>query len=655
MAELPSKYILSGSVTCYSAWSGTPSYTELGDGSVVVGLGYDMQNVKYVTFVKISNGGTSGNGFHNTYPYGVYLGFPEGDVPGESKRFQVFNYSSSANRFYPYQNSFNVQVSTTTVDGKLRYNGDVTATSGTYTCISFSVSLTASSYKIFVEAPYGCKLTVTSADSPPKFAQITANPGESAQSETLSGSSKFKISREVSQFFKFVDYTIDGKAVDSEDDEVYECSEECKVSAICDSLYEDAPMKLYGSATCRYSKFDGGLPTDSCTFNGEQVKLFKSKTFREISSNGVESTLTKNIVGVRPFDISSNTYPGRMQGLYLAFDTSDVPGVSPSFIPCRAYHYDEQTGEPDQFISFTRYYAPYAQVTEAYTYLDDCGIVHYKGKIVWCPNAIPDEDDPMWEFDVCFFDPITIVPLTVEAPAESDIAFWIGHNGRIVHSGTVYKNASMTYSVALYGGLGGATVVLECKSFSVDTFEGWTKKEKVDGEWTGAEIVDRWSNPATIIVDSECILSCVIGSSGIEESSCNLICDRYGNIIYSDKTELTRTVSVEIDANFYDKDTTHGMTCVVKNVNTGVEESIGEVKGDSYKKTASIALIYPIGTGSDTPIYADRKIYLKPRLASLAFQCQDSEHMYSVSIKINGQEVVSDSYVSGVFSRTFEV
>ena len=61
------------------------------------------------------------------------------------------------------------------------------------------------------------------------------------------------------------------------------------------------------------------------------------------------------------------------------------------------------------------------------------------------------------------------------------------------------------------------------------------------------------------------------------------------------------------------------------------------------------------GSGANMPLYADKKIAVLPKLFRVRFNCREEEHVYDVTIKKNGATIYSETYLSGTFSRTFEL
>ena len=211
-----------------------------------------------------------------------------------------------------------------------------------------------------------------------------------------------------------------------------------------------------------------------------------------------------------------------------------------------------------------------------------------------------------------------------------------------IATGTVSADANKSLALSYEDGTGGVTVVLTAATFNVDTFSGWTK----DGS-----VVDRWSNPATIKVTSSCTLSCSFGSSGGTSSTGVLLCDKYGAILYGDNASKTTSATIAIAATY--RESGHTVDWAIHKVEDGESASTKDVtKSFSASKTLSWT---EKGSGSNVPLYADKKIPNKPKLFRVRFNCQNSEHLYDVTITKNGATIAAETYLSGAFSRTFEL
>jgi hypothetical protein len=233
------------------------------------------------------------------------------------------------------------------------------------------------------------------------------------------------------------------------------------------------------------------------------------------------------------------------------------------------------------------------------------------------------------------------VTVTIVAPSQSAIQYVCGNNGEQIASGTVSAGATLPLALSYEDGTGGVTVVLTASSFNIDTFSGWTK----DGD-----VVDRWSNPATIKAETSCTLSCAFGSTG-GTSTGAILCDRYGAILYGDAGATSTSATIAISATY--RDSGHTITWAI--------HKVGESEG---AKSASVTTALSVsktlawesgGSGSNMPLYADKKITVLPKLFRVRFNCQVAEHVYDVTIKKNGATIYSETYLSGTFSRTFEL
>lgn len=233
------------------------------------------------------------------------------------------------------------------------------------------------------------------------------------------------------------------------------------------------------------------------------------------------------------------------------------------------------------------------------------------------------------------------VTVKIVAPSQSAIQYVCGNNGVQIASGTVSAGANKSLALSYEDGTGGVTVVLTASSFNIDTFSGWSK----DGT-----VVDRWSNPATIKAETSCTLSCAFGSTG-GTSTGAILCDRYGAILYGDAGAASTSATIAISATY--RDSGHTITWAI--------HKVGESEG---AKSASVTTALSVsktlawdsgGSGSNMPLYADKKIAVLPKLFRVRFNCQVAEHVYDVTIKKNGATIYSETYLSGTFSRTFEL
>ena len=210
-----------------------------------------------------------------------------------------------------------------------------------------------------------------------------------------------------------------------------------------------------------------------------------------------------------------------------------------------------------------------------------------------------------------------------------------------ITSGTVSAGASKILALSYEDGTGGVTVVLTASSFDIETFSGWTK----DGV-----IVVRWSNPATIKAETSCTLSCAFGSTG-GTSTGAILCDRYGAILYGDSGAASTSATIAISATY--RDGSHNITWAI--------HKVGEIEDDQLVEAVTALNVSKSltwesgGSGSNMPLYADRKIAVLPKLFRVRFNCQVAEHVYDVTIKKNSATIYSETYLSGTFSRTFEL
>lgn len=233
------------------------------------------------------------------------------------------------------------------------------------------------------------------------------------------------------------------------------------------------------------------------------------------------------------------------------------------------------------------------------------------------------------------------VTVTIVAPSQSAIQYVCGNNGEQIASGTVSAGANKSLALSYEDGTGGVTVVLTASSFDIDTFSGWTK----DGV-----VVDRWSNPATIKAETSCTLSCAFGSTG-GSSTGAILCDRYGAILYGDAGAASTSATIAISATY--RDSGHTITWAIHKV--GESESAKSVDVTTALNVSKSLAWDSGGSGANMPLYADKKIAVLPKLFRVRFNCREEEHVYDVTIKKNGATIYSETYLSGTFSRTFEL
>ena len=233
------------------------------------------------------------------------------------------------------------------------------------------------------------------------------------------------------------------------------------------------------------------------------------------------------------------------------------------------------------------------------------------------------------------------VTVKIVAPSQSAIQYVCGNNGVQIASGTVSAGANKSLALSYEDGTGGVTVVLTASSFNIDAFSGWTK----DGV-----VVDRWSNPATIKAETSCTLSCAFGSTG-GTSTGAILCDRYGAILYGDAGAASTSATIAISATY--RDSGHTITWAIHKV--GESESAKSVSVTTALNVSKTLAWESGGSGSNMPLYADKKIAVLPKLFRVRFNCQVAEHVYDVTIQKNGTTIYSETYLSGTFSRTFEL
>ncbi len=232
--------------------------------------------------------------------------------------------------------------------------------------------------------------------------------------------------------------------------------------------------------------------------------------------------------------------------------------------------------------------------------------------------------------------------VSIVAPSNSSIDYVFGLDGSAIDdaSGTVAAGQSVTVRVYNTSVNGKMTLVLSIPdaNYSTDTFQGWTK----DGA-----VIDRWSNPATIVASEAATYSCAIGSAPSPSPDVGmLLYDRYGNLLYAgDPSTVTHTISVT--ATF--AVTQHWIDYDIAGTSGDVE-----VTGTTFSKSVSFS-DSRFGNSTGELLYADKVLAAKPFLTKVFFHCQVPEHMYSVVIKLDGTQIYSEDYLSGTFSKTFEI
>lgn len=403
-------------------------------------------------------------------------------------------------------------------------------------------------------------------------------------------------------------------------------------------------------------------------------------------------------------------------GLYLAFATSATPGVTTSFVPCemsgsvyyplnsvaRAIRFVDQSYTKDGIRHYAGYVEFYTVSTNAslYTFWEFDVCLHTVNTITvtaptgctitatptlgvaatiaagstanvtiygsstsvklqatlasgytlknWTKNGTAAGTTNPLTLTVssgntisCVLTHRTSVTVEIVAPSQSAIQYVCGNNGEQIAYGTVSAGAYESLALSYEDGTGGVTVVLTASSFNIDTFSGWTK----DGV-----VVDRWSNPATIKAETSCTLSCAFGSTG-GTSTGAILCDRYGAILYGDAGAASTSATIAISATY--RDSGHTITWAIHKV--GESEGAKSVDVTTALSVSKTLAWESGGSGSNMPLYADKKIAVLPKLFRVRFNCQVAEHVYDVTIKKNGATIYSETYLSGTFSRTFEL
>jgi hypothetical protein len=234
------------------------------------------------------------------------------------------------------------------------------------------------------------------------------------------------------------------------------------------------------------------------------------------------------------------------------------------------------------------------------------------------------------------------ISTAIVAPSGCDVEYVFFYDGYKEGSGIVYRGESYAKTIVTDGRP--VSVHLVAINLGEQTFLGWTK----DGE-----VVDRWSNPVILPIEASCAISCVTGEKEDQPlGSQEILCDRYGNILYADRS-ADRLISVKILAEFTDE-ITHVMSWSLR-PNRG--ESL-EGEGEEVNPTFSLEkdiLVAGRGSGSGNPIYDDKKVERIPNLVSVKFRCQEEEHEYNTTIEIGGSTVYHQEKLSGTFEKTFEV
>lgn len=232
---------------------------------------------------------------------------------------------------------------------------------------------------------------------------------------------------------------------------------------------------------------------------------------------------------------------------------------------------------------------------------------------------------------------VTQMDFTVSAPSKSAIAYTVGINGSVYASGSVSAGSSKLIHVDFEAGQS-VTLVLEASAFDYRTFQGWTQ----DGT-----VIDRWSNPATVIATNGATYSCTIGPGTSTTGA--LLCDRYGNLIYADVINPSGSVGISVHAAFA-ASTTHNMTLTIQPI--GGSTTTRTKSGITFDYTGTVPLP-AAGHNTGQLIYADG-ITPNVRLIRIEFHCQNAAHMYDIDVTVGTtHETFSD--ISGTFSKTYEV
>lgn len=230
------------------------------------------------------------------------------------------------------------------------------------------------------------------------------------------------------------------------------------------------------------------------------------------------------------------------------------------------------------------------------------------------------------------------IKVTIVAPAETAIDYTIGYNGEQRGSDRIAAGSSYATTITTDGRP--VTVVLEAVSFDRDTFGGWTK----DGV-----VVDAYSNPVTLALYESVILSCTIGSTST--TSGDILCDRYGNILYADALQAATTATIGIEASFEES----GHVAHWSITPHGGEAKSGEEEITTTFSTTQTLTLPARGTNSGAPLYADKKVTESPHLVDITFHCEEPEHEYTLKITSGSTTLYSQSNLSATFSKTLEI
>ncbi len=229
--------------------------------------------------------------------------------------------------------------------------------------------------------------------------------------------------------------------------------------------------------------------------------------------------------------------------------------------------------------------------------------------------------------------------ITIIAPQEAAITYRVGLSSEELYPSTILPaGESVTLRVYNLSNTDKMTLNLELdyRDFDLDTFKGWTK----DGT-----VIDRWSNPATIVAAEAATYSCIIGEAVTPTDTGALLYGNYGELLYAGDTTPGESHTIEVQATFTDSG--HNITFEV-----GTESGLEHIE-TTFSKSVTITDTTSESTGG--LLYADKVLSAKPFLAKVFFHCQVPEHMYSVIIKLDGTQIYSEDYLSGTFSKTFEI
>lgn len=231
--------------------------------------------------------------------------------------------------------------------------------------------------------------------------------------------------------------------------------------------------------------------------------------------------------------------------------------------------------------------------------------------------------------------------VTLIAPAAHTIAYTAAIDGAEQTSGTVSAGATKVLSLTRASS-GNMTLVLELSGFSIDTFGGWTK----DGT-----LIDRWSNPATIIANEKATYSCLLTPEPTKSNG-SLLCGKYGDLLYADTLKAASSHTIALKARF--TSASHNVSCWIWR--DGETQTAASVVDNDPSFSASRTLAYPaIGHNTGLLLCADSAVPTIPRLLHVRFHCQIATHQYALTLTVDGTEVYHADNLSGTFSRTIAV